>query len=83
MGMIPLKVSPPLPNDEPDERINGLTCEQCINGMTRADQGIKAIATRIKVIPTPSEPFLRSLACWLVLLYKPNEWFKSFILPWI
>lgn len=55
MGMIPLLVSPPLPNDEPDERINGLTCEQCINGMTRADKGIKAIATRIKVIPTPSE----------------------------
>lgn len=74
MGMIPPR--PPLPNDEPDERING---------MTRADQGIKAIATRIKVIPTPNEPFLRSLACWLVLLYKPNEWFKSFILvpPWI
>lgn len=44
MGMIPLLVSP---NDEPDERING---------MTRADQRIKAIATRIKVIPTPSEP---------------------------
>jgi hypothetical protein len=56
MGMIPRLLSPPLPNDEPDERINGLTCEQCINGMTRADQGIKAIATRIKVIPTPSEP---------------------------
>ena len=36
MGMIPLLVSPPLPNDKPDERINGLTCEQCINGIPRA-----------------------------------------------
>lgn len=28
----------------------------CINGIPRADQRIKAIATRIKVIPRPSEP---------------------------
>ena len=36
MGMIPLLVSPPLPNDEPDEPINGLTCGQCINYSYRA-----------------------------------------------